>query len=248
MRTAVLGNQSVPSQTPAGTQPGKPGFNRILLVVLMVVVIVAAALVSIVAFSATVVATKPFTYTEPVSQTSSSPSLKIVNVNGGVNVVSWSQSNMVINGTVTARGVGASTSSIVLDESNSNGIVSFQPRFPTGFMLSGGYAVDVNVYMPTSIQNVTLTTVNGNVVASFSPIMGGTYHLATTSGNVNLSMPVASSCRIDASTTIGTVHTSGMSLNNMMAQTGNHMSGMLGTGTATMTLTTTTGDITITGT
>ena len=89
----------------------KSGFSRTVLVVIILVIVV-GAIVSIVAASLFLgpslsVTKKNFApYSTPVSQSSGSPSsMTVSNTNGGVITSTWSQAYLMINGTVTARGL-----------------------------------------------------------------------------------------------------------------------------------------------
>src|SRR5881397_4318536 len=153
----------------------KPGFSRTVLVIAILVVVV-GAVVAIVAGSLFLgpslsVTKKNFTpYTTPVSQSSSNPSsMTVSNTNGGVTTATWSQAYLMINGTVTARGFGASPDAITFVESNSSGNIVFQAILPTSNLFFGAsYSVEIHVYTPASTQfnTVQIVTVNGDLQVS----------------------------------------------------------------------------------
>jgi Putative adhesin len=153
---------------------GKPRFDKTLVVVIMVVVVVAG----VVAVTATAlfigqssVTTKNFTpYSTPPPQ-SNAPvqELTVLDTNGDINLQGWSQANILINGTVTARGLGANPDAITFIESNSSGDIVFQAVFPPSApFFSPSYTVNINVYLPSSsnLQSVEAVTANGNIQVS----------------------------------------------------------------------------------
>ncbi len=197
----MLTISAVPQTTSAGTGE-KPGFNRTLLVVLIVVIVV-AAIGAVLAASlflgpALSVTKQNFApYSTPVSQSSSSPSsLTVADTNGRVTVSPWSQAYLMINGTTTARGFGASPSVITFVKSNSSGDIVFQAVFPATSFLSGSYTVDISVYVPASAQlnTVQIVTVNGNV--QVSSISASSITLTDTNGSVSASGVTASTLTI----------------------------------------------------
>jgi len=92
----------------------------------------------------------------------------VTDTNGDVNLWGWSQSDILINGTITARGFGANPDAITFIESNSSGDIIFQAVFPaSGPFLSPSYTVDIDVYVPSSpnLPTVMASTLNGNLQA-----------------------------------------------------------------------------------
>src|SRR5437870_3587693 len=136
----------------------KPGLSRTMLVVIILMVVV-GAVVAVVAASLFLgpslsVTKKNLTpYQSPVSQNNNPSSMTVSNTNGGVTVSSWSQAYLMINGTVTARGFGASPDAITFVESNSSGSIVFQAIFPaSNFFFGASYSVEVHVYTPASTR------------------------------------------------------------------------------------------------
>jgi DUF4097 and DUF4098 domain-containing protein YvlB len=265
----------------------KSGVSRTVLVVIILVVVVGAVVAASLFFGQSLSVTKKnFTpYSTPVSQSTTDPSwLTVANTNGGVTVSTWSQANVLINGTVTARGFGASPDTVTFVKSNSSGRIVFQALFPASNSFFGSsYTVDIHVYAPSSYQfntvqivtvngnlqvpNINATSLslidtngditasnisavgvgvddtNGNVMMNLSSIAsGGAYSLTTTNGDINLTLPTVSSCRITANTTNGTISASGLGV-----QLTNHIPITIGSGGADVSLTTTNGSITVTG-
>ena len=174
---------------------GKPGLSRTLLVVLIValivggVVVVAAVLFLEPSLSPTV--TKRFTpYSTPVPQNNSpTKELSVGDINGDLTISGWSQSNVLINGTITAKGLGANPDAISFVESNSSGDIIFNAVFPPStFLFSPSYTVDINVYVPTSPNLIALvaSTVNGNIEAS-SLNEPSSADFTVTNGNLSVS-------------------------------------------------------------
>ncbi len=206
-----------------------PGFSKTMLVVIILVVVV-GAVVAVVAASLFLgpslsVTKKNFTpYPSSASQSSSSPSsMTISNTNGGVTVSSWSQTYVMVNGTVTARGFGSSPDAITFVESNSSGNIVFQVVFPSSnFFFGASYSVDVHVYTPVAAKfsmvqiitvngdlqvssisesSLTLTDTNGGITAS--NISATTMTATDTNGSVNLACTSCGSATV--TTTNGSV-------------------------------------------
>ena len=212
---------------PTRGSPSKPGIKKttsvLIIIVVAVVAVVIAGIVALVLGPTFSVTKQNFTpYSTPVSQNSSSPSsLTVVDTNGGVTVTPWSQTNLLINGTITARGVSANPNSITFIKSNQSGEIVFQAVFPSrsSFFLSTSYTVDINVYTPSSYQFRTAqaTTVNGDV--KFSSITASTVSVTTTNGQVSASSVTASSLTLTA--TNGNIDFTCISCTNVIATTTN---------------------------
>jgi putative adhesin len=306
--TLRLGSGSTP-QTSGSIPRGRPGFSRTLLVVIVIAVIavgVVAVFATFLFLGPTVsVSTKNFTpySTPPPKSSDTTKELTVIDTNGDVNLWGWSQSYILINGTVTARGFGANPDAIAFIKSNSSGDIIFQAVFPaSGPFLSPSYTVDINVYVPSSpnlptvmaltvngsllahsvtassdeafyvtngklsvsevnTTDLTLTNTNGDIDLSCTcysvhatttngaitanlPSLSytGTYTLTSTNGNVDLEVPAAGSYTITASTTNGSVSSTGLAV-----QLTNHVATTIGAGTATVIATSTNGSIAVTG-
>jgi DUF4097 and DUF4098 domain-containing protein YvlB len=173
------------------TTAKKRGLSRTTLVVIILVVVVGAVVAASLFIGPSLAVTKKsFTpYQSSVSQSSSNPSsMTVSNTNGGIIVSSWSQTYLMINGTVTARGFGTSPDAITFVESNSSGNIMFQVVFPSGNILLGAsYTVDVHVYTPASAKynQAQIVTVNGDIV--ISGISASSLTLTDTNGAITAS-------------------------------------------------------------
>jgi DUF4097 and DUF4098 domain-containing protein YvlB len=154
------------------TTAKKRSLSRTMLVVIILVVVVGAVVAASLFVGPSVAVTKKnFTpYQSSVSQNNQQPSsMTVSNTNGGIIVSSWSQTYLMINGTVTASGFGTSPDTITFVESNSSGNIVFQVVFPSSNILLGAsYTVDVHVYTPASAKynNAQVVTVNGDIQVS----------------------------------------------------------------------------------
>ncbi len=222
-----------------------------MTLLLIVVIVVGGLLLSLVVASTFSVDKKSFTpYSAPVSQNSSSPSsLDVSNVNGGVTVVSWGQPNVLVNGTVTARGLGASVNAVTFVESNATGTIVFHAVFPgstISFPFFPSYTVDINVYVPASAEfaSAHIITVNGDI--KLSTIETESLTLTTTNGKVQATGITAHSLTL--TTTNGSLDFTCSSCISVVASTtnggitGNLISLSL---TGSYTLTTTNGGISL---
>lgn len=182
------------------SQPEKPGRKKTLLAVI-VIGIIAAGIVVFVATALFIgpslsVTTKPVApYQSPVSQNPSSPSsVTVADVNGGITFSQWSRSDLLINGTITARGISANPDTITFVSTNSSGNIVFQAIFAQGtFFFSTGYTVDINVFTPTSyhFSTVQATTVNGEV--KVNTINTSSMTLTVTNGKITANAIYATS-------------------------------------------------------
>ena len=148
-------------------ESGKASLNRWVLVIVIIGIVIVGALFSLIYYSTAQVSSKTFSYSPPQDARGSYSSLSISNVDGLVTVVPWSQPTVLINGTVTAKGLGSSLSTVNLISSSSNGDIAFQALFPAsaGFFLSQSYTANINVFVPSTIRftSVQVSNVNGGV-------------------------------------------------------------------------------------
>ena len=122
--------------SPPKSEKGK--LNRWTLAIIIIGILVVAVLFSLIYYSTAVVSSKTFSYTVPPDSQGSYKSLTVSDVDGLVTVLPWSQSAILINGTLTANGLGSSLSSIKISNSSSDGNVLFRAEFPanTGILFS----------------------------------------------------------------------------------------------------------------
>ena len=142
--------------------------NERMAVALAVIVII-VAVVGFILYEAPNVASnsKNFGYSYSVIP-SQTHSIQVTNTNGPINVINWNNSQIVINGTVTSNGFGASPSDARLSQSDTNGAIVFSANQSSSFFFFGGYTVSINVYVPSGLNFAFLkvTTVNGEVKTS----------------------------------------------------------------------------------
>jgi hypothetical protein len=288
-------------QLATGTQPGttiarpipeKISFNRWIIAIVILVIVVTGILFGLIYQSSAVVSTKNFSYSTAANQPSNYYTLQVTNVNGAVTLTSWSQDTFLINGTITAKGLGSSTTQVNLVNSSMSGNIIFQAVFPNNavFLISQMYSVKINVFVPLSARvgklvvdsvnglvqasslNVTAAnffsengdiefsclvcgtsgfsaqTTNGNIAGTFStPIIAGNYTMATQNGNLQATIPSASSFKLTASLVNGNIQTTNLVLSNQ-TKTSTQLTATVGTGTADVELSTINGQITIKGT
>jgi hypothetical protein len=232
----MLSNSTPQTSGPGAT--GKLGSKKTLLVVILVVVIVAAVVIVVATAlflgSSLSVTKKNFTpYSTPPPQSSSpTKELSVVDTNGDVSLTGWSQPYIMINGTITARGIGANTNAITFIETNSSGDIIFQAVFPpTTSFFAASYTVDINAYVPSTpnLTTVVAVTVNGNLQVSnlnapssamFTVTNGKlsvsgvtTADLSLTDTNGDIDLTCNSSCgSVTATTTNGSITTTLSSL------------------------------------
>ncbi len=164
----------VSPRTPQGTTiarpiPEKRSFNRWIIAIVIIVVIIIGVLFGLIYQSSVVVSAKNFSYSPPKNQ-SGYYTLQIANVNGAVTLVPWGQDTFLINGTITAKGLGSSPSQVNLVNSTVSGNIIFQAQFPNNavFLISQTYSVKINVFLPASVRigKLVVDNVNGLVQAS----------------------------------------------------------------------------------
>jgi len=242
--------------------------------------------------SSAVVSTKNFSYSTAANQRSNYYTLLVTNVNGAVTLASWAQDRFLINGTITAKGLGSTPAQVNFLNSSLNGNIIFQVMFPNNavFLISQTYSVKINVFLPLSVRvsklvvdnvngvvqasslNATAAnffsengdidfscsicgtggfsaqTTNGNIAGTFfTPIIAGNYSMATQNGDVQVTIPSASSFKLTASLVNGNIQTTNLVLTSQ-TKTSTQLTATVGTGTADVSLSTVNGQITIKGT
>jgi DUF4097 and DUF4098 domain-containing protein YvlB len=143
--------------------------------------------------SSAIVSTKNFSYSVPASQPSNYYTLQVTNVNGPVTFVTWGQQSFLINGTITAKGLGSSTSQVNLVASNMTGNITFQAQFPNNaaFLIAQTYSVRINVFVPlfARLAKLVVDNVNGLVQASSLNVTSGS--MSSQNGSIDFT---CSSC------------------------------------------------------
>lgn len=173
---------------------------------MILVVVVMGILFGLIYQSSVVVSTKNFSYSPPKNP-SGYYTLEIANVNGAVTIAPWKQDTFLINGTITAKGLGSSPSQVNLVNSTVSGSIIFQAQFPSNavFLISQTYSVKISVFVPMLVQigklvvdnvnglvqasslNVTAASFsveNGDVSFSCARCGGGGFSVQTTNGNI----------------------------------------------------------------
>ena len=259
---------------------------------MILVIVVMGILFGLIYQSSAVVSTKNFSYSTAANQPSNYYTLQVTNVIGAVTLASWPQDSFLINGTITAKGLGSSPTQVNLVNSNASGNIIFQAISPNKavFLVAQTYSVKINVFVPLSVRisklvvdnvnglveasslNVTAAnffsengdidfscsicgtggfsaqTTNGNIAGTFfTPIIAGNYSMATQNGNVQVTIPSASSFKLTASLVNGNIQTTNLTLTSQ-TKTSTQLTATLGTGTADVRLSTVNGQITINGT
>jgi hypothetical protein len=289
-RQLTTGTQ--PDTTISRPIPEKRSFNRWIIAIVILVIVVMGILFGLIYQSSAVVSTKNFSYSTAANQPSNYYTLQVTNVKGAVTLTSWPQDSFLINGTITAKGLGSSPTQVNLVNSSTGGNIAFQAIFPNNavFLISQTYSVKINVFVPLSVRvnklvvdnvnglvqasglNVTgaafssengdidfscsicdtggfsARTTNGNIVGTFStPILAGNYTIATQNGNVQVTIPSASSFKLTASLVNGNIQTTNLALTSQ-TKTSTQLTASVGTGTADVSVSTVNGQITIKGT
>src|SRR5215831_5565012 len=126
-----------------------------------------SGLFTLIYYTSAQVETQSFTYTPPRSPSTNISSINVADIDGPVTITTWSQDWYLINGTITAKGLGSSLATFKLSNSTSNGVFSFNASFPVnpGFFFSQSYTAAINVYVPisTRLDSMRVSNVNGAV-------------------------------------------------------------------------------------
>jgi DUF4097 and DUF4098 domain-containing protein YvlB len=170
------------------------------------VIVVVGVLFALIYQSSAIVSTKNFSYSTVATQ-ASSYTLEVTNINGVVTLAPWGQANFLINGTITAKGLGSSPAQVNLVNSSINGNIIFQAQFPNNaaFLISQTYSVKINVFIPLSahISKLVVGNVNGLVQATSLNVTGASFSSAN--GNIDFSCSNCGSGGFSAQTTNGNI-------------------------------------------
>ena len=167
-------------------------------------------------------APKAFSFLEAVFTTGSS--IQMSDVTGSVVVTSWTQPQVLINGTIVVTGEGATPDKVHVQEQNTGGVISFVPIYDDK-TTGRGYLVNVNLYIPrttfTSIginaigggavrldrvnaSRIDVSTQTGEIRMILAPVPSGDYSIATyNGGSIALKLPSTSSFKLDATSGYG---------------------------------------------
>ena len=151
----------------------------------MIGIIVVGILFSLIYYSTAQVSSKTFSFVPP---TGSYSSLFISDVDGLVTIVPWSQPSILINGTLTAKGLGSSLSTISLTNSTSGGSLSFKASFPTsaGILFSQTFTAKINVYIPSATRFATIQVANVNGGVQINDLNSTGVNVTTVNGNITV--------------------------------------------------------------
>jgi putative adhesin len=188
--------------------PEKRKFSRWIIAIVIIVITVMAILFGLIYQSSVIVSTKGFSYAESATQGNNGfYTLQIANVNGAVTLASWGQDSFLINGTITAKGLGSSPSQVTISESNNAGTITFQAVFPNNaaFLISQTYSVKINVFVPMSvgIGKLVVDNVNGLVQAKSLNVTGAS--LSSENGDIDFTCSSCGSGGFSAQTTNGNI-------------------------------------------
>ena len=198
------------SARPAPVATPSPSSRRTVIAIVIILVVALGSIFGFLVYAAstnsTVVAKKNFSYPEQPGPSPGSTSMSIVDVNGNINLVTWTQTSILINGTVTARGLSANPSNVLLVESHdSSGGINFYVQFPNqqSFFVFQNYEVSITIYVPSGLLfgGVKIATVNGGV--SVQAISANNLGLTTTNGEINFHCGTCGN--VTATTTNGSV-------------------------------------------
>jgi hypothetical protein len=191
----------------AGPIPEKTRFNRWVIAIIIIVISVMGVLFGLIYQSSTIVSSKNFSYSVPAGQASGYYTLQVTNVNGPVTLTQWAHDSFLINGTITAKGLGSSPAQVNLVESNSTGNIIFQAQFPNNavFLISQTYSVKINVFMPVSVRigKLVVNNLNGLVQASGLNVTAASF--TSTNGSIDFSCSMCESGGFSAQTTNGNI-------------------------------------------
>jgi len=203
-------------QLAAGTQPGttiarpipeKTSFNRWIIAIVILVIVVMGILFGLIYQSSAVVSTKSFSYSTPANQPSNYYTLQVTNVNGAVTLTSWSLDSFLINGTITAKGLGSSPTQVNLVNLSDSGNIIFQAISPNKavFLVAQTYSVKINVFVPLSVRisKLVVDNVNGLVQASSLNVTAANFF--SENGDIDFSCSICGTGGFSAQTTNGNI-------------------------------------------
>ena len=188
--------------------PEKRRFSRWILAIVILVIVVMGILFGLIYQSSVIVSAKNFSYSASASQGSNGfYTLQIANVNGAVTLASWKQDTFLINGTITAKGLGSSPSQITLAESNTTGTITFQAQFPSNaaFLVSQTYSVKVNVFVPSLVRIGKLVVDNANGLVQASGLNVTAASFSSDNGDIDFTCSNCGSGGFSAQTTNGNI-------------------------------------------
>ena len=202
-----LASGTRPGTTIARPIPEKTSFNRWIIAIVILVIVVMGILFGLIYQSSAVVSTKNFSYSAAANQPSNYYTLQVTNVNGAVTLTSWSQDSFLINGTITAKGLGSSPTQVNLVNVSADGNIIFQAISPNKavFLVAQTYSVKINVFVPLSvhISKLVVDNVNGLVQASSLNVTAANFF--SENGDIDFSCSICGTGGFSAQTTNGNI-------------------------------------------
>lgn len=171
--------------------------NRWTIAIVVIGILIVGILFSLIYYSTAIVSTRRFSFSPPNGSYSS---LTISDVDGLIHVLPWPQSSILINGTLSAKGLGSSLSTIILTNSTSNNDLFFKANFPTsaGILFSQTFTAFINVYVPSTIRfdSVQITNVNGAL--QIDSINSTTIWATTVNGNISVDCVYCANAKLES--------------------------------------------------
>ena len=198
--------------TPPGTTIARPipertSFNRWIIAIVILVIVVIGILFGLIYQSSAVESTKSFSYSTVANQPNNYYTLQVTNINGIVRLTSWPQDSFLINGTITAKGLGSSPAQVNIVNSSADGNIIFQAISPNNavFLIAQTYSVKINVFVPSSVRisKLAVDNVNGLVQANSLNVTGAS--LSSENGNINFDCLNCGDAGLYAHTTNGNI-------------------------------------------
>lgn len=192
-------------------------------------------------------ALESFSYTVSLSNQTT---LKVMGINGSVDVQSVSGTNQVkVSGKKVVRANTYSDAqthlndiNIEIDEFTNEVLVrTSQPQYSNGRSYDVNYTISVPAHL-----NVVVENVNGRISGKLDAPQNGIVDLSLQNGNIKLDVPENTSADFSASLTNGSITVHNLTLNNRV-ETSKMLQGTLGNGDGNISLITTNGNINVSG-
>ncbi len=180
-------DRSTPSTVLGPPESGKRRLNRWTLSIVVIGIIVVGVLFSLIYYSTVVTSSENFSYGPQSDAQGTYTSLSISDVDGLVTVEPWSQPSILINGTITAKGLGSSLSAVTITNSSINGDVVFKAMFPvsSGILFSETYTAVINVFIPSTMRFNSVRVSNTNGGATLDNINSTSLIVTTVNGDIS---------------------------------------------------------------
>lgn len=155
---------------------------------MLIGIVAISGLFTLIYYTSAQVETQSFTYNPSRFSSRTIFSILVTDIDGPVTITTWPQDWYLINGTLTAKGLGSSLSTFKLSNSTDNGVLSFYASFPVnpGFFFSQSYTAAINVYVPVSMRFDSIHVSNANGKIQIYNLNATTVDLNTVNGAVSL--------------------------------------------------------------